>query len=559
MQTIGDILEVLSRGSDAYRLERFHSLAEWWASFAAWPPNVFALTSILLGQSGAYRLVVSPPPLSNWRPCADRPGWLAEVQKLANDWSARLENSSRGNAAQPPEAVLVLGYELTQAAPRLVRDLHRCQDSASASLCQLLLLLHAAADNACAGFGLTEQPITPLRMQANELLMDTGSLALLSNSIVRVLPKFRTPQVGITLRSLSHYLTIDHSEVDVRFLANAELCADPARGLNLLIVPWPFEIKKEDFYEVTPRWDQLNHPFSGFDFAPQGLPSVAATVRAALAEVDSRGSAVDGIVLPEAAVTFAEMKEIQEVLAERAPPPFLLTGVRGPYLNEAVLAIYRREARRWLVYRQSKHHRWCIDRFQIDQYGLGLPRDDRRYWEHIDVPPRQMHFTVGARGVTLCHLVCEDLARVDPVAELIRAVGPTLVIALLLDGPQLQHRWPARYSSVLADDPGSSVLSVTCLGMAHRYQAPGRPPSRVIGLWKDVKMGFRELELGDHAQGLLLKLRAETREEFTADGRSDGAAAAVLIYDGHEDVRTPSCSFCGRHRGLCPLCGRTSV
>ena len=161
--------------------------------------------------------------------------------------------------------------------------------------------------------------------------------------------------------------------------------------------------------------------------------------------------------------------------------------------------------------------------------------------------------------MTLCHLVCEDLARVDPVAELIRAVGPTLVIALLLDGPQLQHRWPARYSSVLADDPGSSVLSVTCLGMAHRYQAPGRPPSRVIGLWKDVKMGFRELEFGDHAQGLLLKLRAETREEFTADGRSDGAAAAVLVYDGHEDVRTGGCSYCGRGAPRCPLCGRASV
>jgi hypothetical protein len=95
--------------------------------------------------------------------------------------------------------------------------------------------------------------------------------------------------------------------------------------------------------------------------------------------------------------------------------------------------------------------------------------------------------------------------------------------------------------------------------MAHRYQTPGRPPSRVIGLWKDVRMGFRELELGDHAQGILLKLRAETREEFTADGRSDGAAAAVLIYDGHEDVRTGSCSFCGRGSGRCPQCGRAGA
>jgi hypothetical protein len=31
-------------------------------------------------------------------------------------------------------------------------------------------------------------------------------------------------------------------------------------------------------------------------------------------------------------------------------------------------------------------------------------------------------------------LVCEDLAQIDDVAELIRSVGPTVVITPLLDG-----------------------------------------------------------------------------------------------------------------------------
>lgn len=65
-------------------------------------------------------------------------------------------------------------------------------------------------------------------------------------------------------------------------------------------------------------------------------------------------------------------------------------------------------------------------------------------------------------------LVCEDLARQDPAADLIRAVGPNLLIALLMDGPQLSGRWPARYASVLAEDPGTSVLTLTSLGMAER-------------------------------------------------------------------------------------------
>jgi hypothetical protein len=45
------------------------------------------------------------------------------------------------------------------------------------------------------------------------------------------------------------------------------------------------------------------------------------------------------------------------------------------------------------------------------------------------------------------------------VAELLRDVGPTLVVTILLDGPQLGSRWTARCASVLADDPGSAVLT----------------------------------------------------------------------------------------------------
>jgi hypothetical protein len=58
----------------------------------------------------------------------------------------------------------------------------------------------------------------------------------------------------------------------------------------------------------------------------------------------------------------------------------------------------------------------------------------------------------------------EDLARPDPVGDLVRSVGPNLVIALLMDGPQLRARWSGRYAMSLADDPGSFVLSVTSLG-----------------------------------------------------------------------------------------------
>ena len=91
----------------------------------------------------------------------------------------------------------------------------------------------------------------------------------------------------------------------------------------------------------------------------------------------------------------------------------------------------------------------------------------RDYWEHIGIQKRVLYFAT-LNAMTWTVLVCEDLARQDPAADLIRAVGPNLLIALLMDGPQLSRRWPARYASVLAEDPGTSVLTLTSLGMAER-------------------------------------------------------------------------------------------
>jgi hypothetical protein len=83
--------------------------------------------------------------------------------------------------------------------------------------------------------------------------------------------------------------------------------------------------------------------------------------------------------------------------------------------------------------------------------------------------------------LTITSLVCEDLALNSDIADVIRSVGPTDVISVLLDGPQLRSRSAARYASVLADDPGSAVLTLTSFGMAQRSRPLGRQPSPVIG------------------------------------------------------------------------------
>jgi hypothetical protein len=438
----------------------------------------------------------------------------------------------------------------------------RQPDAAAIAASQWLLKLHAASDQASARFGVpdtfrvdddpatafdpTRYPYSVIEWMASQRVVNAGSLAFLSSERIRVLPKARTPQVGITLRSLSHNIAaIRGSEVDVRWHLSRALCKDSQERVNLLLVPWPLRLDPSAFKMVAePRWRGDADGFAAFDFVPRVATSVIETVRAALNIATSRCGQVHGVVLPEASIDDDDFRQLRVMLASHGNAvQLLLAGVRGPEMNAAHLALRPDDDQpalggtsEWSTYRQDKHHRWCLDADQIYQYHLGAALDaNKRIWENIRVQPRSLHFTCANGWLTICHLICEDLARVDPVAEVLRAVGPNLVMALLMDGPQLEQRWSARYASVLADDPGSSVLTLTSLGMALRSRIPGKPISRVVALWRDRKRGSQALALDPDASALLVTLCVEPTREWTADGRSR-REAGLLVLSGVEQV-----------------------
>src|SRR5579883_452329 len=189
-------------------------------------------------------------------------------------------------------------------------------------------------------------------------------------------------------------------------------------------------------------------------------------------------------------------------------------------------------------FRQDKHHRWYLDNNQICQYGLGTMLDpNKKWWEYISLNERTVTFLSLDAWLTFAVLICEDLARPDPVGNMLRAVGPNLVIALLQDGPQLASRWPARCATVLADDPGCSVLTLTSAGMAKisRPQANlghDGNSSNVVALWRDRECGTREIALPKGAEGIVLSLTKKYEKEWTADGRHDDKQAAILRLSG---------------------------
>jgi hypothetical protein len=103
-----------------------------------------------------------------------------------------------------------------------------------------------------------------------------------------------------------------------------------------------------------------------------------------------------------------------------------------------------------------------------------------------------------------------------------------------MDGPQIGARWPARYATVLAEDPGTSVLSLTSFGLIARQNDFGEfDQASSIALWKDERSGVRKLELHREADALVLELNAVAKEERTLDGRRDGGSSLRWEYERH--------------------------
>jgi hypothetical protein len=119
-------------------------------------------------------------------------------------------------------------------------------------------------------------------------------------------------------------------------------------------------------------------------------------------------------------------------------------------------------------------------------------------------------------------------------------MGPSLVIAVLMDGPQLDRRWPGRYAGALADDPGCSVLTLTSLGMMERSVLPGESEPRQIALWKDASGQARELSLPRGAHALVLSLDAAREERWSLDGRSDRGRTVRLSLGAVRAITHPA-------------------
>ena len=503
-------------GHSVFSYFRAFAPAPEWDELASWPPDVFALANLVLDNTEAYRFAVAPPPGRRWPPTPD---WNSEVNAAARAW----RDAGVTGGCDPPPFVRRAWDTVTRG-----RDvpLARVRTGDAWELTAALLTLHAVADEACSEIASCGRRASSPSFdgRAWSLLQERGSLSRLSPARVRIVPKARFSQRGITIRSLSRYLALSYESVEIRW-RSVEPGPSAERGdYTMLLVPWPLAVTGRDFRPApaTLLENMDLERFGFFEFAPE-TELDRSLVRSLLDAAVSAGGRADAVILPGAAVTPEAIPVLEDVLAQHGAT-FLIAGVRDPPMPSTFGRNYlhfgvRTEAG-WKRHEQDKHHRWCLDETQIRQYHLTRSLEPSRlWWEAIDVRERALHVVDVGAGVTASPLVCEDLARLDEVAELVRRIGPTLVVALLLDGPQLSTRWPSRYASVIGDDPGSVVLTLTSLGMATRSRPPGKPRSRVVAQWYDPTRGPCEIELAPKAGGVLLTASIEDTTLWTADGR----------------------------------------
>ncbi len=600
----------------------------------AWPPNLFAFTSVVLGVTGGYAWPTTPGWIDRaWmhlrRKCSferELPAeWTAAVWAVVCEWRKGLSAFSKSpsdfrllrecdgkfwariatSTPRPVRRVWQRVCESMQTRKRGdVQDIWRDpKTSRHTNYVAGLLFLHAIADGVCVGWGIERRGDTSLELHfpvgaaiyaENELLARHGTLATVQPDRGRVLPKRRTPETGVTLRSLSLNLGFHRSSVNVQWAVGHPDLLRPVASwpteksklrkarqfetMSILLVPWPLKIESSAFApcieSFAPRIDRDDEDVSRlrFQYRPkERVKETQSDFDALLRAAEARGP-IDLVLFPEAALTEREARAVAQCVKsyasrralrsptqlqatrEAAPPRSgvgLLAGVRGVREGVAFNRVDfwiapvdatrgNRSAGIVKVAEQSKHHPWKLNRSQIQTYHLGGQLHfSYDWWEDLEIRRRSVTFVNCGERITVCPLICEDLARQDPIADLVRTVGPSLVIAILLDGPQIGSRWGARYASVLADDPGSAVLTLTALGMSARSSSgqPGTRSGREVAMWSDHLGHGRELTLSEGSQGLLLHLAAEQDREHTLDGRSEYWGSRVLTFGGVEQIK----------------------
>lgn len=506
----------------------------------SWPTNIFIVLHTILEFTDKYRLIVSPQDDFSWKR-DDRD----KVILLASEWNTLLKyqltpDKDENNNEIPFSSTLSRYRNLLETVKSVFNPtnfdscIYQLFDN-NHQFIKSFFLLFFSIDEAFSSYNLVNKKehkeaiywhVTLRRLNSLKRNIENGNknpafnLSDSENKFGVVTIKTNTPQSGLTINNLTHNLTTIKPSVKpiVEHHSNE---SNPTSNFNILFLPWPLEIE-DNFFRPAKTNHDLDDYFGFFDYIPTKDPScnhLMSIIDSAIKRVGN----IDAIVLPECSLSEKTFSSYKKALESRfgKDAPCLISGVYGENNKNSVYITHSATGYDELSTKeQAKHHRWFLDKNQLQSYNLaGTLSPYKKWWENININRRQLISLHFENGIHLCPLICEDLARQEPVAQAVRSIGPNLVVSLLLDGPQLPHRWPGKYAAVLSDDPGSSVLTVTALGMTTRSTGLGHPPSRAVALWSEPGKSAETILLDDDCHGIIINTSIGCQDEWTLDGR----------------------------------------
>lgn len=309
--------------------------------------------------------------------------------------------------------------------------------------------------------------------------------------VVCVQPKSRISDVGCTTRTFSKYLSLLPPSWHIRASWQVPLTVSKktTKKLNVLLVPFPYsitddffsttEIKSAEIGKVSWGWfEYINKTLSHEGFKEIFTDFIKHLV------AKCKNKDVHMIVFPELSLDYEvynnlvtaistdlAFKNIEMVIAgsndncEKRKGNYSLV----TEFNNIQVEGTQKTRRASITNSSPKHHRWRIEKLQIESYGLQNVLDpSTNWWEKIRIRKREvkmvMFRNVSAFGV----MICEDLARSEPAHDVFRALGANIIFGLLFDGPQTKSRWSSKYAASITEDPGTAVVSLTSHALMKR-------------------------------------------------------------------------------------------
>ncbi len=561
-----------------------------WPAPPDFPPDLFAATAYLLELAGAYQYSAFPD---------DRTGlWGSAIFDIDAAKHKECVDAGRtwSQEIRIPPLVKRIWSELGRHADESIYSDHRVHMKPirwwSLAIRLLIIADEASAD---VGFGYTEElgSHAELPTWVQDLVQavpeevirrlvkrtknghityypQAASICInIDPDVTCVQPKSRTPAIGCTLRTFSHNLALlpPRGVVKARWQKPPHhLTHDDQSALNLLLVPFPYGISAGSFMAepgaTIPNgtswgWFGIDQFWlNGSQRSSKALRTRERQNRQKLflkyvSELIARAkqdvTRLNGIIFPEYALDWDYYNALVLMIKRKySEIEFLIAGSSSNCRDETgnialstVFSLSKNGKRRLAITTsRSKHHRWRLNEAQISTYALASSLDPRMlWWERTLLPKRELHIDVFRTGSTFATMICEDLARVDPAHTVLRSVAPSLVFVLLMDGPQLPERWSSRYATVLAEDPGSSVLTLTSTALLERSNRSGdsHRASRSVALWKEDTGKTVTISLPSAYQAVVLTLSGYRTKEITLDGRLNGDGRAWR-YNGHQPI-----------------------